>query len=84
MNKFVKPSPLKLAIVSTYDEMCGIAAYTRKLVPQLEDNFDITVFDLDQLFMRAQSHDVRMQADQQIKDMRGGRGNSGQSLRWIV
>ncbi len=69
MNKFVKPSPLKLAIVSTYDEMCGIAAYTRKLVPQLEDNFDITVFDLDQLFMRAQSHDVRMQADQQIKDM---------------
>ncbi len=69
MNKIDHPLPPKLAIVSTYDEMCGIAAYTRKLVPQLEGSFDITVFDLDQLFMRAQSHDVRLQADQQIQDI---------------
>ncbi len=67
MNKTDLPPRPRLAIVSTYDEMCGIAAYTRKLVPQLEELFDITVFDLDQLFMRAQSHDVRVQADQQIK-----------------
>jgi glycosyltransferase involved in cell wall biosynthesis len=58
-----------LAIISTYDAMCGIAAYTRKLVPQLEGDFDIEVFDLDQLFMRAKSGGVVKLADQQIRQI---------------
>lgn len=42
----------RLAIVSTYDQLCGIAAYTKALVPQLESEFDIEVFDLDQQRLR--------------------------------
>ncbi len=65
VNKAEKP---KLAIVSTYDDLCGISGYTRLLVRQLEPHFDVTVFDLDQYFMRATHPRVRKLADKMIKD----------------
>jgi glycosyltransferase involved in cell wall biosynthesis len=61
----------KLAIISTYDELCGIAGYTKALVPQLEKDFDVTVFDLDQFLFRHESSKVQKIADQEIKRMCG-------------
>jgi hypothetical protein len=37
----------RVAIVSTYDELCGIAGYTRALEKQLRPLMEIEVFDLD-------------------------------------
>ena len=63
-----RPPKPRLAIVSTFDDLCGIAGYTRFLVKQLEQHFDIEVFDLDQFFMRSQSKKVRRMADQMIRE----------------
>jgi glycosyltransferase involved in cell wall biosynthesis len=56
----------KLAIISTFDELCGIAGYTKALVPQLDDHFDVTVFDLDQFFFRSEASSVQKLADAEI------------------
>lgn len=58
----------KLAIVSTFDDLCGIAGYTRFLIKQLEHDFDVEVFDLDQFFMRATDRRVRKLADKMVRD----------------
>ena len=42
----------RLALISTHDDLCGIAAYTRCLEKQLNDVFEVTVFDLDQYLLR--------------------------------
>lgn len=60
---------LRLAIVSTYDEMCGIAGYTRALEQQLRAHADVTVFDLDQYLLRSPHRRVQKLADKFIKDM---------------
>jgi len=60
-----KPS---LAVVSTFDELCGIAGYTRALVRQLEPHFALEVFDLDQFFMRSTNSGVRKKADAMIEE----------------
>ena len=57
----------RLAIVSTFDDLCGIAGYTRSLCLQLESRFRIEVFDLDQYFMRSVDPRVRRLADGMIK-----------------
>jgi hypothetical protein len=49
----------RLAIVSTRNKLCGIAAYTQALERQLADIFDIRVFDLDQYLLRSQHPRVR-------------------------
>jgi glycosyltransferase involved in cell wall biosynthesis len=59
----------RLLVVSTYDDLCGIAGYTRCLVQQLDKHFDVEVFDLDQFFMRSTHRKVRKLADQMIKDL---------------
>lgn len=64
-----RPSPLRLAIVSTYDEMCGIAGYTRALQEQLRSHAEVTVFDLDQYLLRSQHRRVQRLADQHIKSI---------------
>ena len=61
----------RLAIVSTYDELCGIAGYTRALVQQLNQHVEVTVFDLDQYLLRSPHRRVQRLADRHIKDMRG-------------
>src|ERR1700680_252346 len=58
-----------LAIVSTSNRLCGIAAYTAALRRQLSDSFDITVFDLDQYLLRSPHRRVRKLADRHIKDI---------------
>lgn len=59
----------RLALVSTYDDLCGIAAYTRSLEKQLSDVFDVTVFDLDQYLLRGTHGRVRKFADRHIQDI---------------
>ncbi len=63
--------PLRLAIVSTYDEMCGIAGYTRALEQQLRPHADVTVFDLDQYWLRSPHARVQRLADRHIKEIAG-------------
>ena len=57
----------RLAVVSTYDELCGIAAYTRSLERQLGDIFDVTVFDLNQFLLRSTHRRVRKFGDKHIQ-----------------
>jgi glycosyltransferase involved in cell wall biosynthesis len=63
-----EPKP-RLAIVSTYDELCGIAAYTIALKRQLDTRFDVTVFELDQYLLRGTHPNVRKLGDDHIKQM---------------
>jgi len=59
----------RMAIVSTYDELCGIAGYTRALVRYLAADFDIEVFDLDQYLLRHTNPRVVRLGDQHIKEI---------------
>ncbi|KAB0644829.1 hypothetical protein [Burkholderia latens] len=63
----MKESKPRLAIISTHDDLCGIASYARALVRQLSPNFDIVVFDLDQYIFRHTSRYVRKMADKEIE-----------------
>lgn len=58
----------RLAIVSTFDDDCGIAGYTRHLVRQIEADFEVEVFDLNQWFMRSGDWKVALAADKMVKD----------------
>src|SRR5579864_5840091 len=58
-----------LAIVSTNSKLCGVAAYTAALRRQLDDSFEITVFDLDQYLLRSSHRRVRRLADCHIKEI---------------
>ncbi len=57
----------RLAVVSTYDNLCGIAAYTRSLERQLGEIFDVTVFDLNQFLLRSTHRRVRKFGDKHIQ-----------------
>lgn len=59
----------RLAIISTNSKLCGIGAYTAALRRQLDDAFDITVFDLSQYLMRSAHRRVRRLADRRIKEI---------------
>jgi glycosyltransferase involved in cell wall biosynthesis len=59
----------RLAVISTYNTLCGIASYTRSLERQLGDIFDVTVFDLDQYLLRSTHRRVRRFADRHIRDI---------------
>jgi glycosyltransferase involved in cell wall biosynthesis len=59
----------RLAIVSTRNKLCGIAAYTQALERQLADLFDIRVFDLDQYLLRGTHPRLRRLGDQHIKEI---------------
>ena len=61
------PAPCRLAIVSTYDELCGIAGYTRALERQLQTVMDVTVFDLDQYLLRSPHRRVQRMGDDHIR-----------------
>jgi glycosyltransferase involved in cell wall biosynthesis len=56
----------RLAVISTYNELCGIAGYTRGLEKQLGDVFDVTIFGLNQYLLRATHRRVRRFADRHI------------------
>ena len=59
----------RLAVVSSYSELCGIAAYTRCLERQLSEVFDVTVFDLNQYLLRSSHGRVRKFADRHIQEI---------------
>jgi glycosyltransferase involved in cell wall biosynthesis len=65
------PRRERLAIISTRDKLCGIAAYTTALERQLADLFDVTVFDLDQDLLRGHHPRVRRLGDAHIKEICG-------------
>ncbi|WP_139793211.1 hypothetical protein [Ensifer aridi] len=58
-----------LAIVSTLDDLCGIAGYARYLSKQLSDDFDVKIFDLDQYFMRGTHPSLVRRADEIIAEI---------------
>jgi glycosyltransferase involved in cell wall biosynthesis len=64
-----RSGPLRLAIISTYDEMCGIAGYTRALERNLRPHAQVKVFDLDQYLLRSQHARVQRLADRHIKEI---------------
>jgi glycosyltransferase involved in cell wall biosynthesis len=57
----------RLAVISTHNDLCGIAAYTRSLERQLGDIFDVTVFDLNQFLLRSTHRRVRRFGDRHIQ-----------------
>jgi glycosyltransferase involved in cell wall biosynthesis len=59
----------RLAIVSTYDELCGIAGYTRALEAQLAPYLSVEVFDLDQYLLRSPHRRVQRLADAHIQQI---------------
>lgn len=61
--------PPRIAIVSTYDDLCGIAGYTRALVRQLSPMMDVQVFDLDQFLLRSPHPRIQKLGDAHIKDI---------------
>jgi glycosyltransferase involved in cell wall biosynthesis len=62
------PRP-RLAVISTYSDFCGIAAYTRALEKQLGDIYEVTIFDLDQYLLRSTHRRVRRFGDHHIRDI---------------
>jgi glycosyltransferase involved in cell wall biosynthesis len=67
LRRASRTARIRLAVVSTYDELCGIAAYTRSLERQLGDVFDVTVFDLNQFLLRSTHRRVRKFGDRHIQ-----------------
>jgi glycosyltransferase involved in cell wall biosynthesis len=67
LRRVSRTGRIRLALVSTYDELCGIAAYTRSLERQLGDIFDVTVFDLNQFLLRGTHRRVRKFGDRHIQ-----------------
>ena len=59
----------RLALISTHNDLCGIAAYTRSLEKQLNDVFEVTVFDLDQYLLRSTHRRVRKFGDRHILEI---------------
>jgi glycosyltransferase involved in cell wall biosynthesis len=56
-------------VISSYDELCGIAAYTRALERQLKPFMDVEVFDLDQFLLRHPSRRVQRLGDRHIQEI---------------
>ncbi|HXO89517.1 MAG TPA: hypothetical protein VN849_01875 [Stellaceae bacterium] len=67
LQRVSRAARARLAVVSTYDNLCGIAAYTRSLERQLGDIFDVTVFDLNQFLLRSTHSRVRKFGDKHIQ-----------------
>jgi glycosyltransferase involved in cell wall biosynthesis len=55
-----------LAIVSSYDELCGNASYTRALEKELSKHFEVTVLSLDVDLLRKEKN---KKANQHIQDL---------------
>lgn len=59
----------RLAVVTTYDDLCGIAGFSRSLVRALEPHFDVEVFDLDQFLLRLTDRLGRQKGDLYFKSI---------------
>ncbi|MGE5270714.1 MAG: hypothetical protein ACM3JG_13690 [Thiohalocapsa sp.] len=70
-QQFAPPPPRRerLAIVSTSSKLCGIAAYTTALRRQLDQSFDVTVFNLDQYLLRSPHRRLRGHGDRHVEEI---------------
>lgn len=68
-NEGHKRNKRRLAVVTTYDDLCGIAGFSRSLVRALEPHFDVEVFDLDQFLLRLTDRLGRKKADLYFKSI---------------
>lgn len=59
----------RLAIVSTYGDLCGIAAYTHYLSKQLSNDFDVEILPLNQHVLHAMHWRVRRLGNAHIQDL---------------
>src|SRR5215831_7067876 len=66
--RHIRRTRKRLALISTCDDLCGIAAYTRSLEKQLSSVFDVTVFNLDQYLLRSTHGRVKKFADRHIQE----------------
>jgi glycosyltransferase involved in cell wall biosynthesis len=60
---------VRLAIVSTTNKLCGIAAYTAALERNLGRVFELTLFDLDQYLLRGCGARLRRSGDRHIAEI---------------
>ena len=59
----------KLAIISSYHELCGISTYTEALEKEFSKYFDVKVFSLDLDLLNSNNKKVRTLGDKHIKDI---------------
>jgi len=59
----------KLALISTWKTACGIAAFAHKMVPGLEEKFDVDVFPLDQSIIKANEKKIVKLGDKLINEI---------------
>ena len=62
------PPSAKLALITPWNELCGIAAYSRYLKSALDPDFDIDIFELDDFILRSDHPRLRMRGDRLIKE----------------
>jgi glycosyltransferase involved in cell wall biosynthesis len=65
-GSYIRP---RVAIISTYNELCGIAGYTRAIKNQISEFADVTVFDLDQYLLRSTRKPIMKLAEAHISDI---------------
>jgi glycosyltransferase involved in cell wall biosynthesis len=65
----VSSKPLRLAIVTSLEELCGIAAYSRALIRQLEGHAEVEAFGLDQYLLRSPYARVQRMGDRHIREI---------------
>lgn len=58
-----------LAIVSSYNELCGNATYTHVLQRELGNYYDVTVIPLNTFLLRSESQILRRKAQQHIQEI---------------
>lgn len=75
LDAAASPQPrIRLAIISTTNKLCGIAAYTAALERSLHSACDLTLFDLDQYLLRGTGPRLRRLGDRHIREICGQLG----------
>ena len=59
----------KLAIISSYHELCGIATYTEALEKEFKKHFHVDVLSLDLDLLNSSNSMIRKRGDQHIKEL---------------
>jgi glycosyltransferase involved in cell wall biosynthesis len=63
------PRRERLAIISTSNQLCGIAAYSDPLSRHLDDFFEVKIFDLDQYLLKSNHRHIKRLADRHIREI---------------
>ncbi|HEV2301742.1 MAG TPA: hypothetical protein VGR91_09260 [Stellaceae bacterium] len=65
----MRASRARMALISAVDELCGIGAYCHALEKQLNRDFEVTVYGLDQYLLRGRHSRIRRLGDRHIKEI---------------